>query len=704
MTISWDLEGIHSLYIDGKGKIGWGELDYCPSLLQTSPSFQITARDGSFRALQLAIQYLPTELLAAFLLVSLLSLLLLAVWYMKTMELDGALPLRTWTPLAVAVAILCVLLGAAMGLLSIPALITALANLFATIGWQRLGAILTLTVSVALIYRRMRLGGGLGKRADWVAVAAFFVLALLLFAPFGFQRAFTAENWSFVEAVDGRATHEGLESATRFWLLVPHALSTLLPVDVFTSIHLSRMLMLWGGMVLLYGVLRQLRLSRASSFLIAAMALFYPVNAMLMSSRSLLLHWSALTLLAALYLALESRKRMDRLCLAGMWLALCLCIGIPEYAYAMILVLPALWWAGAGRPGRRRKINLSLVWYLFPVAKLLYMALRITVGEPVYGLHFVAEGAGSAGTWADRIGHYAGVVAVVYRQTFLAGWQEALAALGQNKWLAVTGLMLAVFALTSLYLWRKSEGAFTLGWRQSALLIAAGLVYVLPAIGVLMWMDRYSSSMWRIYALAPVGGALAVFGLVALLSSICRDWRHRRLIVIGLCALLMLPATSRLLSQHGFYVDRADLQARTLRQILEGAPALDPDALLILQTDMGLRELGDRHFYDFRRQIFDNAIYLLYQDARPAKAVFCHSGVQCHPVDWELKAVRIGEVVTDASKLVLMRLHDDLRVELLREIPPELGIANPESYNPDALIDYDAPLPPRAFTMLGAGS
>ena len=46
VTISWDLEGILSVYIDDQGKIGWGEMLYCPSTDGRGPLFDIRAENG----------------------------------------------------------------------------------------------------------------------------------------------------------------------------------------------------------------------------------------------------------------------------------------------------------------------------------------------------------------------------------------------------------------------------------------------------------------------------------------------------------------------------------------------------------------------------------------------------------------------------------------------------------------------------------
>ena len=63
VTVSWNLEGIQSLYIDGGGKIGWGEEKFCPSLEATSPTFEITAANGETRSFSLGIHYLPADVI-----------------------------------------------------------------------------------------------------------------------------------------------------------------------------------------------------------------------------------------------------------------------------------------------------------------------------------------------------------------------------------------------------------------------------------------------------------------------------------------------------------------------------------------------------------------------------------------------------------------------------------------------------------------
>ena len=204
------------------------------------------------------------------------------------------------------------------------------------------------------------------------------------------------------------------------------------------------------------------------------------------------------------------------------------------------------------------------------------------------------------------------------------------------------------------------------------------------------------------YVFVPVGAAAAAVSLIILISEPIKNLQLRKSVIVCMCSILMFPALLRLFAQHEQIVRTADIKANVLLQVVEQVPAIDSNALLILLTDMGLQELGDNYLYPFRRGTFDSAVHLLYQDRRPRLAVLCWDGGKCNPYDNELADYDISDVVTDVSKLVLLRLHEDLTVELLYEVPGELGIENVNTYNPDLLIDTSAPLPSRAVAMLAS--
>ncbi len=165
--------------------------------------------------------------------------------------------------------------------------------------------------------------------------------------------------------------------------------------------------------------------------------------------------------------------------------------------------------------------------------------------------------------------------------------------------------------------------------------------------------------------------------------------------------LIILPSLARLFNQQASYVDSANIKAKILLQIVEQAPAFEPDAQLILMTEMSGSELHRKGVGELRTHMLDGATYILYREAHPKAAYLCVLGQPCSKEDIEIRRGYLADT-TDFSDIVLFRLHDDLSVELLRELPPELGGSSNDTYDPERLIDTSAPIPPRALTMLAS--
>ena len=55
--------GLKTLYIEREGKIGWGEMAYCPGISSSGPRIEVTAQNGIYRKLSLRINHLPDLLL-----------------------------------------------------------------------------------------------------------------------------------------------------------------------------------------------------------------------------------------------------------------------------------------------------------------------------------------------------------------------------------------------------------------------------------------------------------------------------------------------------------------------------------------------------------------------------------------------------------------------------------------------------------------
>ena len=698
VTIRWNLEGIKSIYIDGQGEIGLGEIEFCPSLSAASPQLEITAQDGSLNVFTLDIHYLPSELLICLLFVIVILPFALALTYVTRRQLDNSLPIGLPVVLVLTVAVIACLLGLASGLFSIRQILRNLADLFASPLWQVIGLVLAGVVFIPLLFQSIWRGIRTKARSDFVAIAGFFVFLLLLYLPFGFESIGHWEEWVVNAYFEGRPSKLSVELVSRFWEIVPHSLAYLINSDTFVGYHVLNLLMFLGKLALLYGILRHLRFSLLYAFLTTMLFMVYPVNSGLMSLRSFPMQFSMLALLVAVYLILDYVKNPSRLHILGIWLSLIFNITSNESAYAILLIVPLLWWLRE-RKFTWRNFNLTAIWYLFPMTKIAYILLLLTSGQPFHNSRLFVD-PNSGGAQGSAIAeNFVGDLLSTYQHTFVDAWAALFPILDQESWISWSTVMLALVALVAIYLARGADSNALPTSPQAACMMISGLLFVTPAVGVLIWVELYRLDPWRMYFYVPIGASIAVFALLSLLTLPIRRAAYRIHLIIVLFIVLMFPSLNRLLYQHESYISSANAKAQILIQMLRQAPAIDDSATVILLTDKSRSELKDVNIAEFQGNMLDSAIHVLYEKDRPQFAFLCYTSGRCSPSDIELYAYHFDEF-TAYDNLVIFRVYDDLSVELLREFPKELGLDDQGAYNVDGLVDTSAPLPPRAITML----
>ena len=624
--ISWQLEGIMSLYIDGEGKIGWGELKYCPSLGSASPEFRITAQSGDVRAFSLEIYFLPTELLNCLFFVLSLGLLVVALWYVAEFRLDEPPPLQPYMALALAAVWLAFLLATALDIFSIRQILAWLRDLFHSTGWQYLGVFLSLLVFIPLVLQSVQRGSERLARADLPAVAGFFVFLLLLYLPFGF------DSIAELEGLANKASLEGMQSGlpslgeltTRYWIFVPYALAHIVSPDAFTGNHLLNFALFWGQMVLLYGLLRGFSVPRTFAFLFALLYMAYPVNTHRLSLQNLNINFNTFTIYAALFLAVNFRPSHGRLRLIGIWLAMLLTLGSDDVGYVLIAVAPLIWW-WRRRSKTWQNINLSVIWYLPAALKFFYVILLVVTSQSFRG-STLAHGNNTAllsgRPWTDILSHYTGILAEVYAQSFVTGWREAVSAISQNSWFIPTAAMLLLAGILGLWLARREDSVFPTN-RQAAVGLLIGLLSIAPSVGVLIWLEKYNRSLWRMYGFVPIGAALAVLSLVVLVSSLANNKRVRQSQSYLLSCFCCFQRSRDCLCKWRTIGKGRIIRLMSCARLAEQAPQLAPETEFILLTSMGLKELGDNQIYAFRRIALEAGMWLLYEDNRPSLSILC---------------------------------------------------------------------------------
>ena len=419
-------------------------------------------------------------------------------------------------------------------------LLDQLGNVFRNPAWHLFGFVLAVLVYVPLAIKVWHRGGKSDRQADTLAAGSFFVVVALLHSQAGFDSIAEWEIWPIQAYIEGRPSGLSVELISRFWAIIPHSVAATFSPHSFAIYHLLELFMFWGKLTLFYAILRQLGLQPWLAFLAALLFLFYPVNSSLMSIRSTVMTLGKLSLLAGINLILDCRANFSRLHLLGIWLALLLNVGTYETAYAIILVLPAFWWCRIPRQFWRN-VNLTVIWYLAPALKAAYLIVLIVYERSFYGSWLIDDLSANSQLNLDTAQYYLDVVATAYRRTFIDGWLEAAHALGQNSWLAATILTLVPCAITGWYLARGSSKETFPSRRQIVMALLGGFLFVLPAIGVLIWFGGFAYGLWRMYVYVPIGGAIVVLSLIALVATLIKNFRLRKAIVIGLSLFSHVP-------------------------------------------------------------------------------------------------------------------------------------------------------------------
>ena len=454
----------------------------------------------------------------------------------------------------------------------------------------------------------------------------------------------------------------------------------------------------WFKLAFLFGVLRQLRFTGLHAFLITTLFLVYPVNSHLLSLRSIPNSFSVMCLLAGVFMMLDYIRHPSRIHILGIWLALTLNIVTQETGYFLILLIPLLWHANV-LPTKQRKLNLSAIWYLFPVYKIYYLTLLFTSNRSFYRKGLFTSFAESESFLSNLMTVFPNIIDV-YRHLFIDGWMQAVATLDHAKWFQITFLLLGLIIVVSSWLSRSQLSIDYACTRRMAISCVVGLLLILPSVGILIWFEYYRNDLWRTYFYPPIVAAIVLFCLIKLITTPIKRAPTRNVAVILLCICLIFPAFVRLMSQHEQLIKSAGDKAFVLEQIVNSAPAFDSKAKVILWSMMSREELEDKLVRELSTKMLNSAIYVLYQKKSPNQAIFCIFGDDCYPRDGELTDIEFQND-SDYSNIVLFRLNEDLSVELHYELPSELGAEDNKTYNVGRLVELTAPIPPRANSMLG---
>ena len=319
---------------------------------------------------------------------ALLAPFFVAIYYVAIPRLEQPIPLNITLLLAfVALFLLCLFLQS-FRVLTLVSILDGLANIFASPAWQVFGLVLAGLVFIPLAIQETWKGVKRRAWADFIVIITLFTVVLVLYLPFEVDSIGHWEEWVFRAFLEGRPSRASVEVGSRFWLLVPHVLANFISYGSFSGYHILNILMFWSKLLFFYVILRQLTANSFCAFLCTMLFMVYPVTAGLMSLRFFLMQFRIMSLFAMVCIALAYHRSPSRFRLAGIWMAALLNVGSYESAYAIIAVIPILWWRTSPRWTWRNK-NMTLIWMLFPAAKVAYVLLLNAVGREFYGSMYV---------------------------------------------------------------------------------------------------------------------------------------------------------------------------------------------------------------------------------------------------------------------------------------------------------------------------
>ena len=692
LQLQWRLSEGRSLAVAGVARDGAGSAEFCPQVFAPSPLIAWRGADGVDHVARLDNLHLPDVLVNVICLTLLWAFGIAGLLLLSTNAPERLPNLRAFLTLLLAAAIAILLLRFVSRAMTVEGILSLLKALFLLRGWQVFGALLAAILFIGLAGMALWQGWIGRRRVDALSIFAFLLFIALLYLPFGFGSVPHFEQWimrAYLEGMPFRLTDA--EIVQRPFLMLPGAAGMLLTSESFHGLNLVFALILWGKLTFAYLILRHIGARQWVAFPLALLMLAYPVDIASMSLRSSAIQAHILCFLAAVYLMLRQVQEPARWQILALWLAFALSVGMSENAYGLILLAP-LWWWRTAIPASR-KINLTAIWYLAPALKAFYMALIWLTGRSFYRSQVVYEG--TAFSPDDILPTALGNMVGIYARTFATGWAEAIHTLGIRQWLPLTLLMLSLAGVVAMLLWRMTKNSMHVAPRQSALILALGILFVAPAAIVLAWIPGWGDSLWQPFSLVPLPAAIAVLGALLLLTSRIADAKWRDLTLMALCLLLLLPAISRLVNQQAYYVKSANNKAHLLSQVLQIAPVMADETRIIILSDMPADERQALLVDELKAGVVGPALYLLTEDGVDRRGWFCHSIPEC-------RALR--HWLDELPHTLVFMLDAELNVTLLHEPGDRLEAFAGVEYDAARLYDADAPLPKRAFTMLGATS
>lgn len=529
----------------------------------------------------------------------------------------------------------------------------------------------------------------LGVHRPALALLALLVLTLLLWLPFGFNVGPTADDWFFFANAE-RGLSWG--ASLRPLLPLPHWIGAQLTPGSFVGSNLVLAALLWLRAVAVWGIVRKLGFALSISFAAAALTLVLPIDTGVFYRGALTVYVSGAAYLLAVYWLLVALERPRPTVYFAMWLCLLIAIMSYEAQYPLILITPALLWLTRPALDKRWR-GLVLRWFLFPSAWAVYYALSI-VTQPS-GFAYQA----SLRPTFDIGGIVAGI-GFLYQRHVSSLWQDVSRTSAAPIMLLTCVAAALIIGGAWLMRNRAETAAFASPLRRALpvwTLIPLGLVIIGAAAAIYLPTALRFDTL-RTYFVSTVGMAFVLVGVLAWLETrLKRAWVTA--LILGVIGAVGMAG---MLDQHQTYRDTSNRQQAVLTDFGRLVPML-PGYVGIAVIDRSAPPLSELFVSPWH---FPQTFIVLYDDPTVAVVHCPQSSFErplaerpCQFTATGLRAVITPDVTWERpyDRLIVVE-YADQTFRILDDIAAYAGSV-PAVYDPDALIERSAPLPPNACTL-----
>ena len=537
------------------------------------------------------------------------------------------------------------------------------------------------------------------------------LLAVLLWLPFGLQVGYYADEWTVMADIQVGAFLTG--SVRPFELLTWFTAYHLTP-DSFAGLNLLMLVMIAAKAISAYLLLTELSLNRLFAFGTAALLLLYPADSGVFYMGSISIHTSGFLFLLALWLLARFWRTGQRWLWLAISIASALCLGMYEGVYPLFVLAPLMLLYLNSRV-LRRLIIVSAIWFILP----LLFGLRIiaTLNTPVAASSYQAMlfaddtslGTITGSLWrANRVVLADGWVSAVLQTVAPAGWsgvrnipKNILA----NAYIGYTFIGVLLVGFTAVVLTHRNQLS-TLSIKRLVLLLVASPLII--TLGFLLYsLTNLRDLNLRTLLYASIGGALLMASALWLVGKLLH-----RLVLVFIIGLLVLCGVglSSLHFQHEHYATLGRMQIPFMQTLVRAVPLIQPNTTLVVMDETPQRLLAST---------FNQLSLYLEGVARVIYADSSLSATICYPDDaqgWGQfnEACRFDDsglsLLFDGvpywsrgyDQLVVLRYTEAGSIELQTSLALYTAASSAaNAYQPSAHISTDAPLPVRAYTMLG---